>query len=225
MSNIGFRIYTKINRPPKDLVEAFTGLPVANIADSMNRFDCVDAHIKQMNSSHILGVAFTVRSRTADNLMFHKALDLAHPGDVIVVDVQGDTVNAVTGEIMVRYAAKRQIGGFLIDGAVRDIEAIRGLSFPVYARAATPKGPYKDGPGEINVPVSCGGVTIHPGDIIIGDADGVVVVRPDEVPGILEKTRVKLAEEKHILKQIEDGTFKRDWVDKRLVEKGCEIID
>jgi len=111
MSNVGFRIYTKINRPSRELVEGFKGLPTPNIADSMNRFYCVDAEIKPLNDTPLLGTAFTVKVATSDNLMFHKALDMAQPGDVLVIDVQGDKINAVTGEIMVRYAMKKQLAG------------------------------------------------------------------------------------------------------------------
>jgi len=225
MPNVGFRIYTRVNRPPKELVQAFQGMPVANIADNMGRFACVDAGIKPLNNSRLLGTAFTVKSRTADNLLFHKALDLAQPGDVIVVDVQGDTVNAVAGEIMIRYAMTRGIAGFLVDGAVRDAGVIRQLDFPVYAKGVTPKGPYKEGPGEINVPVSCGGVVIRPGDILVGDEDGVVVIDPSEAADILEKTKDTMAKEAKKLKEIDEGTSDRSWIDIALREKGCEFID
>ena len=159
MSNAGFRIYTKIRRPARELVEEFRGLPVANIADEMNRLFCVDARIKPLNHTPLLGTAFTVKAKVGDNLMFHKAIDMAQPGDVIVVDVQGDLTNSLTGEIMMRLAAKRGLAGVVVDGAVRDADALREMEFSVYAAGVTPKGPYKEGPGEINVPVSCGGGT------------------------------------------------------------------
>ncbi len=225
MSNVGFRIYTKIERASKELVEGFKGLPTPNIADNMNRFSCVHAEIKPFNEIQLLGTAFTVKSSTADNLLFHKALDIAQPGDVIVVDVQGDVVNSVTGEIMMRYAMSKGIAGFLIDGAIRDSGALKELEFPVYARAANPKGPYKDGPGEINVPVSCGGVVVNPGDILVGDADGVVVISPEDAPAILEKARATFAKEAGIFKAIKDGDWNRSWVDELLELKGCEIVD
>lgn len=225
MSNVGFRVYTKIERPDSELVKGFKGIPVANIADNMNRFSCVDARIKPMNRSPLLGTAFTVKSRTADNLLFHKALDIAKPGDVIVVDVQGDTVNSVTGEIMMRYAKKKGLAGFLIDGAIRDSGALAEMDFAVYAKGVTPMGPYKDGPGEINVPVSCGGVVVNPGDIIVGDEDGVVVIKPQDAPDILAKARATTIKEAGIFKAIEEGTWDRAWVDKTLKERGCEIID
>jgi RraA family protein len=225
MSNVGFRIYTKIQRPSKELVEAFRGVPVANIADNMYRHSCIDAKIRPMNKVPLLGPAFTVKSRTADNLLLHKAIDLAQPGDVIIVDCQGDTVNSVIGELMISWAARRGIAGIVVDGAIRDLDAIETMQFSVYAAGVTPKGPFKDGPGEINVPVSCGGIVVNPGDIIVGDGDGVVVIRPKDAPLVLEKAKAMQAREQDILKQIENLTWDRSWVDKALKDKGCEIID
>lgn len=221
----GFRIYTQFDRPAKELIEGFRNIPVANIADIMNRLNCLDAKIKPCNTLPLLGTAFTIKSRTADNLLFHKALDMALPGDVIIVDVQGDLVNAVFGEIMATYARKRGIAGIVIDGAIRDKQALAALDLPVYAAGCTPKGPYKDGPGEINVPVSCGGIVIRPGDIIVGDADGIVVINPADGPDILQKARVYNDKEHAILAAIENGTLDRSWIDEVLKQKGCEFIE
>ena len=225
MSNVGFRIYTKINRPSKELVESFRGLPVANIADEMNRFFCVAARIKPLNSTPLLGTAFTVKARTADNLLFHKALCMVQPGDVLIIDVQGDVVNSVTGEIMMREARKKGVAGVVVDGAVRDSDALRQMDMAIYAAGITPKGPYKDGPGEINVPVSCGGIVVTPGDIVVGDGDGIVIISPADAPGIVEKAKIKQAKEQAIFKAIEAGTRDKSWVDKELAARGCEIIE
>lgn len=226
MSNTGFRIFKKVNRPAKELIEQFRGLPVANIADEMNRFSCLDARIKPYNSAPLLGPAFTVKARTADNLLFHKALDLVQPGDIIVVDVQGDTVNSVTGEIMMRQALKKGVAGVVVDGAIRDVEALREMDMAIYAVGVTPKGPYKDGPGEINVPVSCGGIVVNPGDILVGDADGIVVISPKDAPVIAEKAKAKLKKEQETFKAIDEGTLDRSaYSDEAFIKKGCEIID
>ena len=226
MSNAGFRIYTKIRRPARELVEEFRGLPVANIADEMNRLFCVDARIKPLNHTPLLGTAFTVKAKVGDNLMFHKAIDMAQPGDGIVVDVQGDLTNSLTGEIMMRLAAKRGLAGVVVDGAVRDADALREMEFSVYAAGVTPKGPYKEGPGEINVPVSCGGVVVFPGDILVGDGDGIVVISPKDAPTVLEKAKKKLAQEQATFKAIEEGTLDRSaYSDEAFIKKGCEIID
>ncbi len=225
MSNVGFRVYTKINRPNPELVASFKGLPVANIADEMNRFFCMDACIKPMNKALLLGTAFTVRTRTADNLLLHKAIDMAQPGDVIVVDAQRDLVNAITGEIMMTEARKKGLAGVVIDGAVRDAQALHEMDMPVYAAGVTPKGPYKDGPGEINVPICCGGVVVNPGDIIVGDADGIVVITPQDASEILVKAQAKFQKEQEIFRAIEAGTRDKAWIDRDLKARGCELID
>jgi RraA family protein len=224
MSNVGFRIFTVVNRPSRELVESFKGLPVANIADEMNRLYCVDARIKALNSMPLLGTAFTVKTRVGDNLMLHKAIDMAQPGEIIVVDVQGDLSNSVTGEIMMRQAVKRGISGVVVDGAVRDGEALKKLKLSIYAAGIQPNGPYKDGPGEINVPVCCGGIVVKPGDIIVGDADGIVVIDPQDAPEILEKAREKYKQEQIKFKSIQEGTMDRSWVDKTLIKLGCEFV-
>jgi len=173
----------------------------------------------------LLGSAFTIKSNTADNLLFHKALDLAKPGDVMVVDVQGDCTNAVCGEVMVRYAAKKGVAGFVIDGAIRDVEMTRTLNnFAVYAKGVNPKGPYKFGPGEINVPISCGGVVINPGDLIVGDQDGIVVIPKEMAKTVYIDARKTTEKEKKIFQDIENGTLDRKWIDEKLNQYGFVIL-
>lgn len=226
MSNVGFRIYTKINRPCRQLVETFKGLPVANIADEMNRLNCVDARIKPLNHIPLLGTAFTVKARAGDNLMFHKALDLAQPGDIIVVDGRGDLTNSLTGEIMMRQALKKGLAGIVVDGAVRDADALRKMDIAIYAAGITPQGPYKEGPGEINTPVCCGGVTVYPGDILVGDGDGIVVISPKDAELIAQKATAKSQKEQATFAAIEAGTLDRSmYSDEAFIKRGCEIID
>lgn len=225
MSNVGLRIYTNINRPSKELIESFAGLPVANIADMMNRMFCIDAKIRPMNNAPLLGPAFTIKSRPGDNLLLHKALDLAQPGDILVVDAQGDMSNSIMGELMVLWAKKRGIGGFVIDGAIRDIGTLKKMDIPIYAAGITPAGPYKDGPGEINGSVSCGGVVINPGDILVGDEDGIVVIKPEDASDLLKKTKAKNLSEQKTMDEIANMNWDRTWVDKALQERNCEYID
>lgn len=221
MSNAGFRVYLNVNRPARSLVEKFVAVPVANIADGMNRTSCMDARIKPLNDVPLLGVAVTVRTRPGDNLVMQKAMNLANPGDVIVVDAQGATDNAIAGDLMVAWMERRKLAGLIVDGAVRDVAVIRKMNFPVYAAGITPRGPYKDGPGEVNVPISCGGVTVKPGDIVVGDGDGVVVVDPIDAEDILEKVKAIAAREERLRREMPwDGS----WVDEILREKGCEYI-
>jgi regulator of RNase E activity RraA len=226
MSNIGFRVFNKIPRPDRELVSSFEGLPVANIADEMGRMFCLDALIRPMNKAPLLGTAFTVRARPGCNLMVHRALDMAQPGDVIVIEDQGDLTNAISGENMMLWAARRGLAGVVVDGAMRDADSIAQMRFPVYARGINPRGPHKSGPGEINVPVSCGGVVVNPGDVVVGDGDGVVVVPRQDAAAVLAKARKKLAKEIATREAIAAGTWDRSqYTDEALRRMGCEIVD
>lgn len=223
MANIGCRIYTEINRPAKEVIEKFRDMPVANIADCMGRISCVDKSIRPFNGTKLLGCAFTVKVPQGDNLMFHRALDMAKPGDVLVIDGGGSEDRSLCGEIMSRYAMAKKIQGFLIDGAIRDTYAIRELPFAVYAKAVQPNGPYKNGPGEINVPVSIGGITVMPGDIIVGDVDGVVVIKPEDAEELADKAQKLHEAERAVFNQIIAGQWNRVWVDEGLESLNCEI--
>jgi len=225
MSNVGFRVHTKVNRPAKELIRKFAKFPVPNIADCMGRMFCVHPAIKPCNGAKLLGSAFTVRVPCGDNLMFHKAIDMIEPGDVIVVDGQGDLTHSLVGEIMTRYAMSRGCAGFVVDGSIRDLGVLKELDFPVFARGASPMGPYKNGPGEINVPIACGGVLVKPGFIVVGDDDGVVIVDPVDAEEVIKRTESLNANEIKTFAHIKAGTLDRSWVDKSLKEKGCEIID
>ena len=228
MSNIGFRIIMNIKRPPKEIIEKFKKCSTSSIADGMNRFFCVAPEIKMINQKRglrMVGSALTVKTRPIDNLMVHKALDMAQPGDVIVIDADGNMNGAILGEIMVKMAQKKALAGYIIDGCIRDSSTIEKMDFPVFARGISPKGPHKDGPGEINLPISCGGVIINPGDISVGDEDGVVVIPPSEAENLLKKVLAKEKKEEKRLENIEKGIPRdRSWIDKALKEKGCEFI-
>jgi regulator of RNase E activity RraA len=140
---------------------------------------------------------------------------------VIVVDAGGDLSNAIFGELMMRRAQQRGVAGLVINGAIRDYATIHGDSFPVYALGVTHRGPYKDGPGEINVPVSLGGMVVQPGDVIVGDEDGVVAVPLAHAENLLELAAAHKAKEDRLMAQILDGSVDRSWVDKVLQERGC----
>lgn len=225
MTNTGFRIYTEIHRPSNELIEGFSGVPVANIGDCVNRSSCIDAKIRPMNGAPLLGSALTVKARPGDNLMLYKAIEMAKPGDVIVVAAQGEMANATVGELMITWAEQKGVAGFIIDGAIRDADAIRNMNIPVYAAGITPNGPYKEGPGEINVPVSLRGVVVRPGDILVGDGDGVIVISPEEAAGILEMANAVAIKEAGVMKAIAANNWDVSWVDKMLKEKGCEFIE
>jgi regulator of RNase E activity RraA len=154
--------------------------------------------------------------------MVHKAIDAAAPGDVIVVDAGGVLEQAIIGEIMSSWAAKRGLAGMVIDGAVRDSAALAQNAFPVYARGVTPRGPYKNGPGEINCPVSVGGMVVMPGDIVAGDEDGLVCVPRADAEEILALARAQRDREDAILADIAKGALDRAWVDETLRARGCK---
>lgn len=226
MSNIGFRILPLTKRPEKAIIEQFSNVATPHISDNLNRMHAVCCGLRAYHKEgRMAGTAFTVKTRPGDNLMVHKAIDLAEPGDVIVVDAGGDGTNAIVGEIMLRLAQRRGIAGFVIDGCIRDTEAFRKDVFPVYARGITHRGPYKDGPGEINVPVSVGGQLIHPGDIVIGDEDGIAVVPQTYAAELISLIREQQLREEEILRSIQEGTIDRSWVDEALRRKGCEFVD
>lgn len=203
--NVGYRIYPDFQRPDPALVELFRGIPSSNIGDNTNRLNCMYQGIRPFNRLPLLGVAFTVKAPMGDNLIIHRAMDLAKPGDVIVVDGQGALDRSLAGEIMITYAAGRGVAGFIFDGAIRDVDGIRDASIPVYAKGVTPQGPYKHGPGEINVPICCGGQVVFPGDILVGDEDGVVVVRPDYARALAQISRTKFDDETRKLAAMRAG--------------------
>jgi RraA family protein len=219
---VGLQILKRTRQVPAHLVQAYMGLPVANISDCMARMTAAGPRLRPMHrSGHLAGPALTVKTRPGDNLMIHKALTLAQPGDVIVVDGGGDLSNALVGEIMVATAVKIGVAGIVLNGAVRDSEEIGQGGFPLYAAGVTHRGPYKDGPGEINVPIAIDGMVIHPGDLIVGDADGVLCVPQQEAEEILAATRKKMELEKQMLADIAAGRLDTTWIDATLQRIGC----
>ncbi|GAE27730.1 dimethylmenaquinone methyltransferase family protein [Halalkalibacter wakoensis JCM 9140] len=225
MTNIGFRILQNEEKPSRELLKLYRTFVTPNISDNMNRLNSVDSSIRPIHEHGTLaGAAFTVKTRPGDNLLVHKAIDMAGPGDVIVVDAGGDLTNAIMGEIMVRIAKKRGIEGFVINGAIRDSKEIREMNYPMFAKGVINRGPYKDGPGEINVPIQLGGVVVRPGDIIVGDSDGIVVVPLEYAVSLAEKVQTTMGMEKEQMERIDSGTLDRSWVDEALRKKGCEGV-
>lgn len=223
----GCVIVKDFKRPSRELLESFKDVAVANLDDCMNRISAIHEEIRPINKSKLLGTAFTVKVPQGDNLMFHAALDLAKPGDVIIIDAGGDTRRAIFGELMVNYCRIRGIAGIVVDGSIRDTDMISQLSdFAVYARGITPDGPYKNGPGEINTPIVCGGRIVNPGDIVLGDADGVIFVRQEEAEDLLKKVKKIQTTEKNIIETMEhDGTYIRPWVMQKLEALDVEYIE
>ena len=198
MINIGKRIFTEITRAPREVVEKFRGLPSSNINDELNRLYCMHDYMRLLNpakAKQLLGTAITVKANTGDNLYFHQALDMAQPGDVIVVDGASGCNRSLAGEIMMRFACKKGLAGIVVDGCLRDLDGIEKLDMPIYAKGITPQGPSKMGPGEVNVPIACGGQVVFPGDILVGDMDGIVVIRRKDAEAVAEVAIAKKAGE------------------------------
>ena len=204
---VGFRAFLNIERPDPELVAAFRGIPSSNIGDCVKKMNCMFGGIRAWNNKTLLGTAFTVKCPSGDNLAAQAALDYAQPGDIIVVDGAGYTDRAMVGGMMLAYAEMRGLGGFVVNGAVRDLEDIRASRLPVFAKAVTPLGPYREGPGEINVPVCCGGQVVMPGDILVGDIDGIVVIPRQDAKELLEAARKQLAGEQQDLEKMRTGSY------------------
>jgi RraA family protein len=198
---------TSVAKPPAALIEAFRIAPTSVISDNLARLaGCVG--LKPFHrGGRMVGTAFTVRTRPGDNLAIHRALEMVGPGDVIVVDGGGDETRALVGEIMKNIAKWRGATGYVIDGAIRDVAAFAAADFPCFARAVIHRGPYKSGPGEINVPISVGGAVISPGDIVVGDEDGVVSFSQSSAPALLEAVKAQVAREEVTLVSIREGRY------------------
>ena len=224
--SIGSRIYTKIDRPDPALLARLAKVPVANLDDNMGRLYAVDAGIRPMNQCPLCGPAFTVKCPSGDNLLFHHAMDLAQPGDILVISGIGGGDRSFSGEMMVQYAKMKKLGGFVIEGTVRDMDAYADAGFAVYARGIQPNGPYKNGPGEINVPVAIGGQAVMPGDILVGDADGIVVIPAADAEAVCAAGEATLAKETTGLANTKAGRpSSRQWVTDKLNALGIEYID
>ena len=227
--SIGNRIFLKKPEAPQELLDAFSTIPAANISDTMGRLVGMHPRIKLQSAPKNpinVGRALTIKTRSGDNLMLHKALNMAKPGDVIILSNDGgESYRSLIGEIMFTYLASRGAAGIIIDGPIRDIDAVRKMEMPIYATGTNPAGPYKEGPGEINVPISCGGISINPGDIIVMDEVGVIVIPLQEAETVLKNARAFQEKDEAKLLAAQEGRAKREWVDELIEKKGVEILD
>ena len=220
----GFRVLKRKRRVAAEWAQKFRQIPVANISDSMFRMSAGGARLRPYHRGGAMaGAALTVRSAPGDNLMVHMALNLAEKGDVIVVDAGGELTNAIIGERMLAYCQAKGFGGIVIYGAVRDVGYIRSHDFPVYAAGVTHRGPYKNGPGEINVAVALDGMAIAPGDLVVGDEDGLLCVPYDDVEALYKLAQKKHEMETSTFKDIGKGDNNRAQYEKTLRGLGCEF--
>lgn len=217
---IGFRVLTNPIRPDPELVRRFTDFASPNLADAMGRFHFMDPGVQSRTGLPLCGVTVTVMARPGDNLMVHKAMEIAQPGDIVVVSTNGNTTNAVFGELMGHSAVASRLGGLVVDGAIRDVDELIALKFPVFSRTISAGGCDKDGPGEINVPIACGNTVVMPGDIVLGDGQGVVVIPQRDAAEVLQLVIALKDRETRRIEEIAAGQiFKRE-IDDTLKSKG-----
>jgi regulator of RNase E activity RraA len=221
----GYRILPRVNQLPPELITAYRAMPVAAIGDAMSRqIGAIGLHAFHGRlDTTLCGPAFTVRVRPGDNLMIHKALMMVQAGDVLVIDGGGDLTQALVGGLMRTTCITRRLAGLVIDGAIRDRVEWAADGMPIFARGYTHRGPTKDGPGEINVPIACAGLAVLPGDLIVGDADGVIAVPAAEADEVLRKTRAHLEKEAVIRETNRTGTADPERFDAVLRAKGLPI--
>jgi len=222
----GFRIKIAFERLPVDVMEKLGAFPSPEISDQLNRLYAVTPEIRCLTGPNhrLIGPACTVKVFPGDNLMVHKALDVAQPGDVVVVDAGASRMNAALGDLISTKAKHRQIAGFVVDGYVRDLPDILKLDFPVFARGTTSIGPLHRGPGEINYPICCGGVVVNPGDVVVADAFGVVLIPRDSAENVIERLFTQQARLADYLDGVRRGEFSNQWVDDLLAGSDC-IVD
>lgn len=219
----GFRIHPSAPRPDQALLKAFRDVPTGQVCDAMDRLGALDWRIKPLSpESALCGPALTVRTRPGDNLMVWKAVDVAKPGDVLVIATYEHTVTSTFGEFVARAAKARGIAGIVCDGMCRDLSGIRATGLPTFVLGASPAAPGKDGPGEIGGRVACGGIVVEPGDIVMGDEDGVVVVPLADARAVAAALEAVRAKEASMQANQAAGRWIPEWVDKRLDELGCE---
>jgi regulator of RNase E activity RraA len=220
MSQHGYEINARVAAFDEG-IRALSGLATSVVSDVMGRTIGASGILPvNKRSVAICGNAVTVSVRTGDNLMIHKALQLLAPGDVLVVDGGGDVSRALFGEIMMTVAKSKGAVGCVFDAAIRDVDAFEKSNFPCWARGINMRGPLKDGPGSVNVPISVGGMVVYPGDIILGDGDGVIAIRPSValLAGKLGKEKELI--ERQTIASILAGKYDDAWVDISLKQKG-----
>lgn len=195
-----------------EIFAALQPIPTSHLSDNLDRMQGIAGLNRYHGSQKLIGRALTVKVRPGDNLLIYKALTMGQPGDVLVIDGHGETSNALVGELIMLYAIQRGFHGFVIDGAIRDCAAFQEAGFPCYAKALNHKGPYKLGPGQINVPVNVCGQVVQPGDWVVGDEDGVVTFAPQAAEGLIAKALATAEKERGIKQEISNGQVYQKWL-------------
>lgn len=198
-------VYNDYERLSLEKLEELKNLESAHIDDILGKNRAIGPEFRPVNDKRLAGNAFTVKTAGGDNLYIYAAYDYIKPGDIMVVDAEGFNDRAVMGEILMRFCLAKKVGGVIVNGAIRDIEALKKLNLPIYATGISPNGPFKNGPGALNVPVTLGNIAVNPGDVLVGDADGVVVLKPEEVDYAMEETYKLIKKEEEIIANFNKG--------------------
>lgn len=218
----GFRVNSKYTRVSAGLVARLSEFETPDISDALNRMFTMDPVIRNVVNDQVLcGTALTVKVFPGDNLMVHKALDIAKPGDVIVIDTSGGSRNALVGDLIGNKAKHLGIAGFIVDGLVRDLPGLQEVGLPIYASGITAFGPLHRGPGELGHTISCGGIVVNSGDVICADSSGVVVVRKEFATDTCDYLAEQSARMAGYVKNVKAGNFSNAWVDRQLAQDGC----
>jgi len=220
-----YQACSEFDRVPQHLIDRAREFQAAILCDVAGRRGTLHSRIRALAPGMtVCGPAFTVEVRPGDNLMFHVALAVARPGDVLVVDGKADQTCALFGDLMVTQAAAAKLGGFVVDAASRDTAELAQGDFPVFSAGTNPCGPTNGLPGRIGVPVSVGGVAVHPGDLVVGDIDGVVVIARADVEAVLDAAAKKVAAERQRIDEIEAGLLVSPWLDDALHQAGLPTL-
>ncbi len=232
-STVGFRVYTRLDRPPPEVLAAYRDLETTNLADTMHGMGVLDAGIRPLipPRERVVGPALTCCITPGNGLLIRKAIEIAQPGDVLVVNGFGNLQRAVVGGNVLISMAAKGISALVLDGVVRDLDEARRVGLAVYARGSVPRaGTNAQGRGEVNVPVACGGVAVLPGDVVVADEDGVVVVPRADAATVAARARIVQAEKGSA------ADFEARWaaaragqappsIDRLLREQGCAIFE
>ena len=202
------------------VLQALQGIVTPHLSDNMARQTGISGLTRYNRRGKLVGTALTVRTRPGDNLTIYRAMMQVQKGHVLVIDAGGSLDNAVLGEIMKRYLQQHGCAGVVVDGAIRDVAAFEADDFPCYARGAIHRGPYKDGPGEVNVPVSIGGQVVNPGDVIVGDEDGIVCFSQEHAPALIAAAHAHAAKEARIMEEIATGKREQSWMQAAFAARG-----
>ncbi len=220
MPSSDFIIHPSPSPAPADLIARLHQVVTPHLSDNLHRLVGVVGLTRFNPKRKLVGTAVTVKTRPGDNLGVYKALTMLRPGHVLVVDAAGEMTNAIVGELIMQYAQQRGCAGFVIEGAVRDIGAFAREDFPCFARGVSHRGPYKTGPAMINVPVSVGRQVVHPGDLVVGDEDGLVTFALQEAQSLLAAAARSAAKEVGIQEEIASGALRQSWLGPLLAAHG-----